>query len=130
MQFLSILTVLTTAVLSTTGKPVAKRQLGGVLLCTGAQATGNCTHQVVPLGVCTDLAAPYLQNTATFAPDGEAQYCYPYLYPCDGICTSPEGCTYGAVTYNTTAKWDLTAAGGWNRLIESFQCYAGASPYP
>lgn len=99
-----------------------------VLICTGAQSTGDCIHQVVAFGTCTNLTAPFLENAATFAPDGEEQYCYPYLYPCGGICKSPEGCTYGAVSYNTTAKNNLTAAGGWNKLIESFECYQGVAP--
>lgn len=41
---------------------------------------------------------------------------------------SPEGCTLGAVSYNSTDKWNLTAAGGWNELIESFECHAGIAP--
>ncbi|KAJ4411730.1 hypothetical protein N0V82_008914 [Gnomoniopsis sp. IMI 355080] len=127
MQFLVFLTALATASLST-AKPIEKRQLGGVLLCTGAQSTGECTHQVVSFGTCTNLTAPYLTNTSTFAPDGEEQYCYPYLYPCGGICKSPEGCTLGAVSYNSTAKTNLAAAGGWNELIESFECYQGVAP--
>lgn len=95
-----------------------------VLICTGVNATGSCEHIVSTLGECTDLTAPYLQNASTFAPDGEEFYCYPYLYACDGICRSPEGCTYGAVSFNTTAKMDFTD-GGWNNLIESFACYPG-----
>lgn len=154
MNFLATVMILITAMLSTTANPIEKRELGGVshlsplsqahtciksavlthhpslqvLLCTGAQATGNCTHTVVPLNECTNLTEPYIANTATFAPDGETQYCYPYLYSCGGICMSPEGCTYGAVSYNSTAKWNLTAAGGWNKLVQSYECFEGTAP--
>lgn len=99
-----------------------------ILICTGANATGECTHDVYALDTCTNLTTPYYQHAATFAPDGEAFYCYPYLVPCGGACRSPEGCTYGAVSYNTTAKFDLAAAGGWDKYISSFECHAGPAP--
>lgn len=99
-----------------------------MLICTGPTATGNCTHGVYTLDTCHNLTAPWSGNAATFAPDGEEFYCYPYLIACGGICRSPEGCTYGAVSYNTTGKFNLTAAGGWNNLIESFECHKGPSP--
>ncbi|KAF3769822.1 hypothetical protein M406DRAFT_320071 [Cryphonectria parasitica EP155] len=126
MHFFAYMTVLMTAVLSV-ATPILKRQVGGVLICNGINATGECTHLVAEVGQCTNLTAPYYQNTSTFAPDGEEFYCYPYLFSCGGICKSPEGCTYGAVSYNTTAKTNFTA-GGWNNLIESFTCYSGATP--
>lgn len=99
-----------------------------ILICTGPSATGNCTHGSYALETCVDLAAPWRANAATFAPDGEPFYCYPYLIPCGGGCRSPEGCTLGAVSYNSTDKFNLTAAGGWNELIESFECHAGTAP--
>lgn len=80
------------------------------------------------MGTCTNLSATYENNAATFAPDGEQFYCYPYLQPCGGICMSPEGCTLGALSYNSTAKYNLTAAGGWDKYISSFECHAGPAP--
>lgn len=99
-----------------------------ILICTGPSATGSCAHETYELDACHNLTAPYAGDAATFAPDGEDFYCYPYLMACGGICRSPEGCTYGAVSFNTTAKFNLTAAGGWNELIESFECHAGSAP--
>lgn len=37
------------------------------------------------------MTAGYANNASTFAPDGEAFLCYPYIMPCGGICTSPTG---------------------------------------
>lgn len=81
------------------------------------------------LDTCIDLVAPYYKNASTFGPETDGFYCYPYLVACDGECRSPEGCTYGAITYNSTAKANFTS-GGWNHLIESFECHAGAAPEP
>lgn len=127
MHFLAlVLTVLASAVMMA-AKPVEKRHIGGVLICTGAHATGNCTYGVYNLDRCYNMTATYMQNAATFAPDGEEFYCYPYIQPCGGICTSPEGCTAGAVSYNSTSRFNLTALGGWDHYISSFECHAGAA---
>ena len=76
---------------------------------------------------CYDLKKPFYQNSDTFAPDGDEFYCYPYLYKCGGICTSPEGCTLGPISFNSTWKYDLSPT-GWNKYIESFECHAGPAP--
>ena len=70
---------------------------------------------------CHDLKAPYLENINTFAPDGEAFQCYPRVTACDGICMSPTGCTFGAVDFNYTHKYDLSAI-KWNKIFKSFDC--------
>lgn len=100
-----------------------------VLICNGARATGNCTYQVYRLDTCYNLTGPYYRDAATFAPDGDEFYCYPYMEPCGGVCTSPEGCTAGAVSYNTTDRFNLTALGGWDRYIAAFECHAGTAAY-
>jgi len=118
---------------------VQKRELGGVsalpdnytsltvqiqvLMCTGANATGTCSYDVYPLNKCNQLSAPFLENTKTFAPDGEAFQCYPRLFDCDGICKSPTGCTFGAVDFDYENKYNLGAL-KWDTLIRSFDCIA------
>ncbi|KAK1750698.1 hypothetical protein QBC47DRAFT_406755 [Echria macrotheca] len=107
--------------MSVMGRPVEKRELGGVLICNGANSTGVCEHKVYELDVCHDLEAPLFQNSSTFAPDGEGFYCYPYATKCDGICTSPTGCTLGAVSFAYQYKFDLSQI-GWDKGISSFEC--------
>ncbi|KAK0646686.1 hypothetical protein B0T16DRAFT_330365 [Cercophora newfieldiana] len=102
---------------------------GGVLLCTGPNATGVCIHSVYPMMSCVDLEPPLRHNTATFAPDGEAFVCYPYSAGCDGICTSPEGCTKGPISFYSPDKFDLSIS-GWNSFIESFECRSNESSLP
>ncbi|KIH90576.1 hypothetical protein SPBR_01100 [Sporothrix brasiliensis 5110] len=101
--------------------PIAKREAGGILLCTGANATGTCNHSVYPLDTCVNITTPFLGNTNTFAPDGEAFACYPYGMPCGGICTSPEGCTLGAIDFDYEHKYNLSAV-SWAG-VASFRCF-------
>ncbi|KAK2608779.1 hypothetical protein QQS21_002636 [Conoideocrella luteorostrata] len=101
--------------------PIEKREVGGILLCTGANATGTCNYQVYPLNTCQQLKAPFYQNTNTFAVDGEDFFCFPRLYDCGGICTSPTGCTFGSVDFNYEHKYNLSAI-GWDKYIMSFDC--------
>ncbi len=49
-----------------------------VLICNGPDATGECEYNVYELEKCYDLKTPLYKNSSTFAPDGEAFYCYPY----------------------------------------------------
>ncbi|KHN99664.1 uncharacterized protein MAM_02517 [Metarhizium album ARSEF 1941] len=101
--------------------PVEKRAVGGVLLCTGANSTGTCKYRVYELDKCQQLWKPFYQNTNTFAVDGENFHCYPTLANCTSICTSPTGCTFGAVDYNYEHKYNLSAI-GWDKYITSFRC--------
>lgn len=101
--------------------PIEKRQVGGVLLCTGVNATGTCKYQVYPLNQCQQLEKPFYQNTNTFAVDGEDFECYPRLVDCGVICKSPTGCTFGAVDFNYEHKWNLSAI-SWDKYITSFDC--------
>lgn len=53
-----------------------------VLICNGANATGNCDYSVYNISTvenrtCYDMPTGYYENAATFAPDGEPFYCYP-----------------------------------------------------
>ncbi|KAH7329341.1 hypothetical protein B0I35DRAFT_42626 [Stachybotrys elegans] len=107
--------------LAISASPIHKRQVGGVLICTGANATGECTHNVYELKTCHDLPAPFFQNASTFAPDGEAFDCFPRVGTCDQICTSPTGCTFGAVDFNYEHKYNLSAI-GWGNLMGHFDC--------
>ncbi|KAM0562098.1 hypothetical protein ACHAPJ_002542 [Fusarium lateritium] len=101
--------------------PMHKREIGGVLICTGANQTGTCSHQVYALDKCHQLPKPYYLNTSTFAPDGENFECFPRTTGCKDICKSPTGCTFGAVDFNYKNKFNLTAI-GWNNLFSSFDC--------
>lgn len=98
MKLTTVLAGLAAASLST-ATPLEKRQIGGVsvtvldgptaklgrtdtaqiLICNGADATGNCTHEVYEMGRCYNMTSEFSGNVATFAPDGGPWYCYPYM---------------------------------------------------
>ncbi|QPH02252.1 hypothetical protein C2857_006461 [Epichloe festucae Fl1] len=120
MRLSTIAALASAAAVSAT--PIEKREVGGVLLCTGVNATGACKHQVYPLNQCQQLEKPFYQNTSTFAVDGEDFECNPRLVDCGVICTSPTGCTFGAVDFNYKNKWNLGAI-GWDKYITSFDCH-------
>ncbi|KAM0196573.1 hypothetical protein ACHAPA_001557 [Fusarium lateritium] len=101
--------------------PLYKRQIGGVLICTGANQTGDCTHEVYKLEKCHQLKKPFLFNVSTFAPDGESFECFPRTTGCNDTCRSPTGCTFGPVDFNYEHKDNLTAI-QWNTLFNSFDC--------
>lgn len=90
-------------------------------MCTGANATGTCDHQVWDLKTCHDLDEPFFENINTFAPDGEDFHCFPRLTACDEICKSPTGCTFGAVDFNYEHKYNLSSI-GWDKWFRSFDC--------
>ncbi|OAR02756.1 hypothetical protein LLEC1_07594 [Akanthomyces lecanii] len=119
---LTSLAVAASSLAVVSASPVEKRQVGGVLICTGPDATGDCIYQKYELKKCHQLAAPFLANSATFAPDGDDFYCFPRTRNCDGICTSPTGCTFGQVDFNYEHKFNLTAI-SWNTLLRSFDCF-------
>ncbi|KAK4171860.1 hypothetical protein QBC36DRAFT_86647 [Triangularia setosa] len=100
---------------------LARRTIGGVLICTGPNATGRCDHETYELKKCYNLPDGLRNNAATFAPDADDFFCYPYLKVCGGICTSPEGCTMGPVDSDYPHRYNLTAV-GWNEFITSFDC--------
>ncbi|CAK7244418.1 MAG: hypothetical protein STHCBS139747_005956 [Sporothrix thermara] len=117
MKSIAVLAAATLAAAS----PIVKREPGGILLCTGANSTGTCQYNVYPLNTCVNITTPFAGSTNTFAPDGEAFACYPYAMPCGGICTSPEGCTLGAVDFNYKYKYNLSAV-SWQG-VASFRCF-------
>ncbi|KAG7290279.1 hypothetical protein NEMBOFW57_000278 [Staphylotrichum longicolle] len=88
--------------------------MGGVLICEKPHAQGHCEYAVYQLDTCYDLPPALINNAATFAPDGEAFYCNPYM--------SPQGCTMGPVSFDYVHKFNLTAV-GWNKYITSFDCH-------
>ncbi|KAK3900912.1 hypothetical protein C8A05DRAFT_16842 [Staphylotrichum tortipilum] len=104
--------------------PIAleRRELGGVLICTDPNAQGHCEYAVYRLDTCYNLPPALINNAATFAPDGEAFFCNPYIMKCDDICKSPQGCTMGPVSFDYPHKFNLTAV-GWNHYITSFDCH-------
>ncbi|KAI1406690.1 hypothetical protein F4819DRAFT_4589 [Hypoxylon fuscum] len=124
MQLLTTITSLVAAATCVAARgipPVAKRDIGGVLICNGANATGACHYEVYSLTDCHDMPDGFSANTKTFAPDGEGFYCWPKVGHCDQICTSPTGCTFGAVSFYSPLKWDLSTI-QWDKLIQSFEC--------
>ncbi|KAL7792509.1 hypothetical protein V8C37DRAFT_380551 [Trichoderma ceciliae] len=118
---LTIIIAAVSSAIAVSGSPVHKREIGGLLLCTGANATGTCEHGVYELETCHQLPAPFYRNTSTFAPDGEAFECFPRIGDCGSICTSPTGCTFGSVDFHYANKFNLGAI-KWNTLISSFDC--------
>ncbi|EPE03475.1 hypothetical protein F503_06648 [Ophiostoma piceae UAMH 11346] len=116
--------VLLAAVLAV-ASPIQKRDVGGVLICSGANATGTCEHNVYKIDSCNNITTPFNGSTLTFAPDGEAFFCYPYAMKCGGICTSPEGCTLGAVDFSYPHKFNMSEV-SWSN-IKSFSCHLKSS---
>ncbi|KAM3561056.1 hypothetical protein ARSEF4850_003399 [Beauveria asiatica] len=121
MRFFS-LAVAASSLAAASASPVSKRQMGGILICTGANATGDCVYQKYELYKCHELQAPFWQNSSTFAPDGDSFACYPRLSDCGVICTSPTGCTSGHIDFDYEHKFNLTAS-QWSTLIRSFDCF-------
>ncbi|KAJ9149675.1 hypothetical protein NKR19_g5541 [Coniochaeta hoffmannii] len=119
-------TLLALAASLAAASPIEKREVGGILICTGPNATGTCTHEVYELDKCHNMTVGYANNASTFAPDGEAFLCYPYIMPCGGICTSPTGCTFGAVSFDYEHKYNLSAI-GWDHYIASFECHLNST---
>lgn len=122
--------------LTISATPLAKREVGGVrlpphlraiiltgqiLMCTGANATGTCDYSVYTMGDCHQLKAPFHRNINTFAPDGEAFFCFPRIGDCGSLCTSPTGCTFGQVDFSYENKYNLSAI-RWDNLMSSFDC--------
>ncbi|RFU76329.1 hypothetical protein TARUN_5917 [Trichoderma arundinaceum] len=121
MKFTTILTAAVSSAIAVSGTPIHRRELGGVLLCTGANATGTCDYAIYELKKCHQLPAPFYHNTSTFAPSGEDFECFPRIGDCGAICMSPTGCTFGSVDFHYKNKYNLGAI-KWNSLISSFDC--------
>lgn len=98
-----------------------------VLICTGANATGTCLYGAYALGACHQLAAPLHGAARTFALDEGAFACLPRAVDCDALCTSPTGCSFGAVDSRYEHRYDLAAV-GWDALLASFVCRASPAP--
>jgi len=103
--------------------PIAKREVGGVLICQGANATGDCHYETYTMNECHDVPEAFYQNTRTFAPDGDGFYCWPRVSRCSDICRSPTGCTFGGAFYfENPAKYDLSKL-SWQKSLASFDCH-------
>lgn len=125
MQLLAALTsllVTTSCIKALPTEALPKREVGGVLICRGANATGLCSYQTYVLETCQDLPADLSRDAATFAPDGDGFYCFPRAGSCEETCTSPTGCTFGAVDFYNPVKYDLSSV-RWQNLIGSFDCH-------
>jgi hypothetical protein len=48
-------------------------------MCNEPNAQGHCVYGVYKLDTCYDLPPELINNAATFAPDGEAFFCNPYM---------------------------------------------------
>ncbi|KAF4457470.1 SSCRP protein [Fusarium austroafricanum] len=121
MKLSAVITFIVSAMSISASPILKKREIGGVLMCTGANSTGFCDYQVFKLKKCHQLPKPLYHNITTFAPDGEDFECFPRTTNCKDICKSPTGCTFGAVDHNYPHKENLTAI-EWNTLFSSFDC--------
>ncbi|KAI1393662.1 uncharacterized protein F4822DRAFT_20288 [Hypoxylon trugodes] len=124
MQLVTIITSLVAAATCVSGRgrpPLAKREVGGILICNGANATGPCHYEVYSMVDCHDLPESFVGNTKTFAPDGDGFYCWPRAGSCADICTSPTGCTFGTLSFDNPNKWDLSKI-KWDTILGSFDC--------
>lgn len=125
MQLSTILASVLAAAVSVSAAPtanIAKREIGGILICQGVNATGPCHYDKYTMDECHDLPSNLAGNASTFAPDGDGFYCNPTVGRCSDICTSPTGCTFGNVNFYTPVKYDLTSI-KWQNLIQSFRCH-------
>ncbi|KAI6092576.1 hypothetical protein F4821DRAFT_254025 [Hypoxylon rubiginosum] len=124
MQLFTTITSLVAAAtcVSARGIPtLPKRDVGGVLICSGANATGACHYEVYSMQDCHNMPDGFSAATKTFAPDGDAFYCWPKIGTCNQTCTSPTGCTFGGVSFYNPVKWDLSSI-QWDTRIQSFEC--------
>ncbi|KAH7038193.1 uncharacterized protein B0I36DRAFT_237714 [Microdochium trichocladiopsis] len=117
-----LLAIRQAVVSATPAEQLDKREVGGILICQGPHATGPCSYGKYELDMCHDMPPGFIKNAATFAPDGEAFYCFPRVGRCADICTSPTDCTFGAVSFDSPLKYDLGIY-NWQTLFESFDCH-------
>ncbi|GAP89759.1 hypothetical protein SAMD00023353_3600550 [Rosellinia necatrix] len=125
MQLSGIIAIIAAATCaSALPKPTtAKRDLGGILICQGANATGKCHYETYTLNECHEVPEAFFQNTRTFAPDGDNFYCWPRVGRCSDICTSPTGCTFGGAFYfDNPNKYDLAKI-SWDKSLVAFDCH-------
>ncbi|KAI1434348.1 hypothetical protein GGR50DRAFT_662732 [Xylaria sp. CBS 124048] len=124
MQISAVVATALIAVASALPKPMLdKREFGGILLCQGANATGDCHYEVYALEECHDVPPEFFHNIGTFAPDGDDFYCWPRVSTCDDICKSPSGCTFGGAFYfDKPDKYDLAKI-HWDKSLGSFDCH-------
>lgn len=47
----------------------AKRNVGGIFLCLGADWTGTCGYTIQPLNACIDLGSDWKQKISSIGPD-------------------------------------------------------------
>ncbi|KAG5757181.1 hypothetical protein H9Q69_002058 [Fusarium xylarioides] len=121
MKFFTLIATII-SVVSISAVPILnERAVGGLLICTGANSTGTCTHEVYTLNKCHQLSEPFLRNVTTFAPDGEHFNCYPRTTGCNDTCMSPTGCTLGPIDFNYEYKFNFSRV-GWPKLFNSFDC--------
>ncbi|RBR05452.1 hypothetical protein FVER53590_05434 [Fusarium verticillioides] len=83
MKFFTLIATIISAVSISAVPILNERAVGGLLICTGANSTGTCTHEVYTLNKCHQLSEPFLRNVTTFAPDGEHFNCYPRTTGCN-----------------------------------------------
>ncbi|KAI3336374.1 hypothetical protein HD806DRAFT_3664 [Xylariaceae sp. AK1471] len=126
MQLSGVITAIIAAATCVSALPkptTAKRAVGGVLLCQGANATGECHYETYTLKECHLVPPEFQKNTRTFAPDGDDFYCWPRPGFCNSTCTSPTGCTFGGALYfDNPAKYDLQKI-NWDTSLVSFDCH-------
>ncbi|KAK3374984.1 hypothetical protein B0H63DRAFT_262752 [Podospora didyma] len=123
MQLSTLFLAIASATSLVTAKPIEKRTIGGITMCTGANFTGTCEYRVWPLETCITLGAPFYKNTNTFVPDEGNWFCYPYLMDCGAICRSPTGCTMGPIdSTRPDYRTDLQLQ-HWDKMIRSFDCH-------
>lgn len=121
MKVFSIIAAVVSVMIAS-ASPIEKRELGGILMCTGVNATGTCHYDVYELGKCHQLPKPFHTNINTFALDGEDFACYPRIYDCGGQCRSKTGCTFGLVNFDYENKYNLGAI-KWDKFFRSFDCF-------
>ncbi|KAI0024697.1 hypothetical protein F4780DRAFT_549988 [Xylariomycetidae sp. FL0641] len=115
--------IVAAACVSALPKPTTeKRATGGILLCNGVNATGDCHYEVYALDACHNVPDGFSKKTSTFAPDGDGFYCTPYVGTCEMTCSSPTGCTFGGtIDFYNPAKFNLAEI-AWDESLMSFEC--------
>ncbi|KAJ7852577.1 hypothetical protein B0H13DRAFT_2359428 [Mycena leptocephala] len=84
MKFLrGLISVTALVAMSIDAKPLSKRVLGGITLCTDTNFAGFCLHMDLAQSRCTDITDPGLVGqVSSIQPDSAPHDCLMFTAPC------------------------------------------------
>ncbi|KAJ7877494.1 hypothetical protein B0H13DRAFT_2347116 [Mycena leptocephala] len=86
--FRRLVSVAAVIAVSIDAKPLSKRELGGITLCTDTNFAGFCLHMDLGRSKCTDITDPGLiGQVSSILPDGAPHDCLMFTAPCGSPST-------------------------------------------